>query len=393
MDTRGNECHVFGVKPFLGGGLDASPLVFTADANSIDPSINLSDGSITPWWEITESNGTKYNYYDLHPTHTRVAAGDMVVRLKNTEALKSYITALDLGGADLAHDFGIKSSCEDLQLNKFTNLQSLNLSHNANMAGDISTWTPPSSMTNIDLTYCVIITGDITSWTYPNGLLYLHLLHCRLLEGVVSAWVLPEGLLIFDIHDTSLTGDVSLIALPDSLERVKFESTALTGDMENWTLPSNLKDFRGISTAVSGDVSAWVLPNTLNDEFSIANTGITGDISSWVLGNLLWSFDIYQCNISGVPTLIAGAKAISIIMINDCCLSEAEVDALILDIYTKRADFTDLTPELFIGGTNAAPTGTYQNAVTPTTGKEYIYKLVNDPDEEGFKKWAISYTD
>jgi len=44
------------------------------------------------------------------------------------------------------------------------------------------------------------------------------------------------------------------------------------------------------------------------------------------------------------------------------------------------------------GGTNAAPSGTYQDGDPPTTGKEYIYELENDPETEGFNVWAITYT-
>jgi hypothetical protein len=70
----------------------------------------------------------------------------------------------------------------------------------------------------------------------------------------------------------------------------------------------------------------------------------------------------------------------------------AQVDAWVSAIYQRRAAFTAATPTLTIGGTNQAPSGVYQNATPPTTGKEYIYKLVNDPDLEGFKKWSITYT-
>ena len=74
-------------------------------------------------------------------------------------------------------------------------------------------------------------------------------------------------------------------------------------------------------------------------------------------------------------------------------LSQVQIDAVVASIYDNRALYTYATPTLDIaGGSNAAPSGIYQDADPPTMGKEYIYELVNDPEAEGFKKWAITYT-
>ena len=62
-----------------------------------------------------------------------------------------------------------------------------------------------------------------------------------------------------------------------------------------------------------------------------------------------------------------------------------------LQAYTDRAVFTAGLPRLYIGINNAEPSGIYQDNAPPTTGKEYIYKLCNDPDAEGFPTWQIQY--
>ena len=74
----------------------------------------------------------------------------------------------------------------------------------------------------------------------------------------------------------------------------------------------------------------------------------------------------------------------------DLALLVGVVDAILLDIYTGRAGYTNAAPVLNVGGSNAAPSGVYQDAAPPTTGLEYKYKLVVDPDAEGFNKWAIT---
>ena len=77
---------------------------------------------------------------------------------------------------------------------------------------------------------------------------------------------------------------------------------------------------------------------------------------------------------------------------NSCSLSQSDVDDVLAGIYARRASFTDATPDLQIGGTNAAPSGTYQDGDPPTTGKEYAYELENDPETEGFNVWTIDFT-
>lgn len=71
---------------------------------------------------------------------------------------------------------------------------------------------------------------------------------------------------------------------------------------------------------------------------------------------------------------------------------QAQLDELLQYIYTYRAQWTASAPLLHIGGSNPAASGTYADQDPPTTGKAYIYELVNDPEAEGFSLWAITYT-
>jgi len=68
--------------------------------------------------------------------------------------------------------------------------------------------------------------------------------------------------------------------------------------------------------------------------------------------------------------------------------SQATLDTFLEGIDTNRASFTYATPVLNISGaTMATPGGVYQYAATPSTGLEYVYRLANDDDSEGFNKW------
>jgi hypothetical protein len=62
-------------------------------------------------------------------------------------------------------------------------------------------------------------------------------------------------------------------------------------------------------------------------------------------------------------------------------MSQANVDQNLLNLYNAelagKYNTTTFSKTLNIGGTNAAPSGIYQNVVTPTTGNEYKWELVN----------------
>jgi len=167
-------------------------------------------------------------------------------------------------------------------------------------------------------------------------------------------------------------------------------STAVSGDISGWVLPASLVYFHVHTTAVSGDISGWVLPASLV-YFYVHTTAVSGDISGWVLPASLIVFLGYATALTGAPDFTS-AVALATFRYDNCALPQGDVDANLLGLYNRRASFTNATPTANLGGTNAAPSGVYQDATPPTTGLEYKYKLVVDPDAEGFNKWAITVT-
>jgi len=167
-------------------------------------------------------------------------------------------------------------------------------------------------------------------------------------------------------------------------------NSAWIQNISGWVLPASLVDFRVHATSVSGDISGWVLPASLVT-FYVYSTSVSGDISGWVLPASLVNFAVYFTSVSGSP-IFTSTVALSNFQYQNCALSQATVDLIVSRIYVRRASFTATTPFANVGGTNAAPSGTYADEDPPVTGKGYIYELVNDPEVEGFKKWAITYT-
>lgn len=74
-------------------------------------------------------------------------------------------------------------------------------------------------------------------------------------------------------------------------------------------------------------------------------------------------------------------------------LSQAQVDSVLAQLYAAFPTRTGTNGTIDVaGGSNAAPSGTYQAANPPTTGKEYAYELVNDSAGVSTKHWATVTT-
>jgi hypothetical protein len=71
-------------------------------------------------------------------------------------------------------------------------------------------------------------------------------------------------------------------------------------------------------------------------------------------------------------------------------LTIAAKDDIINRLYADRALFTNAAHNLNISGGEGPLTGVYQTSAAPSTPAEKAYALVNDPNGEGFLKWAIT---
>ena len=119
---------------------------------------------------------------------------------------------------------------------------------------------------------------------------------------------------------------------------------------------------------------------------------ITGAVADFPSGLTTLIFQVNSTSsvitVGAVPLPYAGIQTSLLFM----GWGQATVDAYLLRLWTDRVIFTKTLPTLNISTSNAAPSGIYQDGDPPDTGKEYIYELVVDPEVEGFKKWAITYT-
>ena len=200
---------------------------------------------------------------------------------------------------------------------------------------------------------------------------------------------LPSGLTLLYLYNTSsaLTGDVA--DLPSGLTQLHLYSTSssLTGNVSD--LPSGLTQLYLYSTssALTGDVADLPSGMTILHLYSTSST-LTGDVADLPSGMLALYLHSTSSALTGGTGV--GAAGLRFLLLDSTGMNAAAVDALLEYFYTNRAGYTYTGHILNLGGSNADPTGVYQDATPPTTGLEWKYKLVEDPDAEGFEVWTIT---
>jgi hypothetical protein len=182
--------------------------------------------------------------------------------------------------------------------------------------------------------------------------------------------------------------------IPSNVAAFNVISSKFTLSGTTANIPSNVRYFSiAIMSTASLTGPSSELSATLQELFLHSNANATATFTLGTIPSEMRRMNIHSSGCS----IEAGATPMSCtglynLYINSLGLSASVVDAILERIYLDRAIFTNAAPILQIHGTNAAPSGVYQDAAVPSTGLEYVYKLVNDPDGEGFKKWTITAT-
>jgi len=208
--------------------------------------------------------------------------------------------------------------------------------------------------------------------------------------GAFPVHNLPSLTTLYFHSNAGLSGNIGGWALPATLRFLHLFITSLSGNIGGWALPAALTQMGLYNTGVSGDIGGWTLPASLVWLY-LYNTSLSGDIGGWTLPTSLIYLHIYSTSLSGTPD-ISGNTGMRDYRFDACALIQANVDAILLSVYNRRMAFIFATPALKIGGSDAAPSGLYQAACPPTTGKEYAYELVNDSCLDGFNKWTVAFT-
>jgi len=289
----------------------------------------------------------------------------------------------------------------------------LDLSSDANVSGTFALADLPASMEQLILyNTSSTITGALSD--LPASMLYLHLgstsstitgsladlpasMEQLILYNTSSTITgalsdLPASMLYLYLYNTSSTITGSLADLPASMARLYLYNTSstITGSLAD--LPASMARLYLGSTSSTITGSLADLPASIL-YLHLYNTSstITGSLSDLPASMLYLHLGSTSSTITGGATAVS-ATGIIFIITENCSEDQATVNDVIDRIYADRALFTYAAPSLDIGGNNAAPSGIYQYAATPSTALEKVYALKNDDDLEGFNKWDITYT-
>jgi len=182
-----------------------------------------------------------------------------------------------------------------------------------------------------------------------------------------------------------------------------FYVTLITGsiiksaDMTAWT-PTSWYLYAmpaGTYTIDSADMAAWTptawyLFSMPAGTYTIDTLDMAGwNPQTWHCYSMPAAGSSYTFN-AGIMQNWTNARAIRA---DGLALIQSQVDLILLnDIYPGRMGYTYATPTLNVGGTNAAPSGVYADEDPPVTGKGAAFEIQNDPEAEGFNKWAVTFT-
>lgn len=334
-----------------------------------DPSITLRAGCpFTPEWDFgdgTTATGTsvgKADYADAGP-HT------VTLTIPN---IGYWLTGIDVSDDKITGDFlGALIGC--------TSLTSITTGGNTDLASNLTSLAGLTALTTLNLQeHQMLLVGDISNLAGLTNLTYIYCAGTGIYGDIASLNVLTN-LTHLDIHSnttgTGIHGDLSSIpALATNLGFLVLGNTYITGEC------ADLASFASLGVLMvysSGGLGTGLVSGSVTD-----------------LPDGIAYLDIGGAAIHGGVMPATAAQWLGISSASGW--TQAEVDAFLAALYTNRASYTGTgygaTHYLNIAGTNAAPSGTYQDDATPTTGLEYVYKLCNDPDGEGFTKWHIIYT-
>lgn len=338
---------------------------FVCDQNSITPSITLSAGAPTPLWTVAESGvGAEYGYTTASFTHNRTVSGPMTVTLRDSWQIRPYVTAVQCDSD------GITSELADMNVQQFVNLTSLRLESNS-IAGSI-----PAEIGEMVALTDLRLHNNQLSGSIPSTVGNLTALTNLRLEGNQLSGSIPStignltALVALRLHENQLSGGI-----PSTIGNLTLLTALILSE-----------------NGLTGSVPAEIGNLTALTELFLFDNQLTGALPA-ELGNL-GSLQVLRAHINALSGVESGAldlPALETLLLQNNGMSEAEVDGVIGEIYAFRASYTG-SPEARVDGSNAAPSGIYQAACPPGTGKEQIFELESDSCGSGHNLWSIMYT-
>ena len=323
---------------------ETSPTIkFVSEKDTITVAVTIVNAS--HMWAFIESDGAVFTYTSNEVSHTKTATGNVLVLLyTNADSITSYI-------AD-SNEIIEHSSVTDL-----TALTTLYLNNN--------------SLTDV---------GTVTNLT---ALTYLNLSNNSLTDiGTVTNLV---SLTYLNLSSNSLT-DIGTVTNLTALTYINLYSNSLTdiGTVTNLMLLTYISLPNNSLTDI-GTVTNLILLTYIN----LSNNSLT-DVGTATNLTSLTSLNLSNNSLTDIGT-VTNLMLLTYINLSNNSLTQVYLDITLNDIYVARSGYTSPVSLLINANVGSPPSGVYQDATPPTTGLEFVFKLENDPDAEGFNLWSIVY--
>jgi lysophospholipase L1-like esterase len=195
-------------------------------------------------------------------------------------------------------------------------------------------------------------------------------------DGLVGTWTARELALLPALEEIHMYTNTSwglvctTAELPATLRKMYLDNTSYS--------------------VISGPIGALPVGMT---HIGVMNSAcsMSGPLADFPAGVVYVSASNSALNISGgvSPIACVAVATIDLGASQPTGMTQANVDDLLLRLYTDRASLTAATLTVTITGSTPAPSGVFQNATPPTTGLEYAYKLVFNPHNDHTTKVVV----
>jgi len=148
------------------------------------------------------------------------------------------------------------------------------------------------------------------------------------------------------------------------------------------------------STISSSDMAAWRPSSWGLASMPTGNYTVnSANMAAWTSLQYLSCYSMPTGAVSiSAASDFTGLVSLRNLQLQSNALSQASVDKVLQGLWNGKANFTDPAPSCNVGGSNSAPSGIYQPASPPTTGKEYAYDLVNGTCKPDGPEWTVTFT-
>jgi hypothetical protein len=202
-------------------------------------------------------------------------------------------------------------------ISDWLNVETLMLSSNATMDGDITGWNVLTKLKYLNLVGTAV-TGSVTGWSGMNSLEDINISGTSL-TGVVTGWSVLSKLKNVNISTTSLTGVITGWSVLTNLEELIITASFLTGVVTGFSACTKLRIFNAYGMSVlTGSIANFFHCVEMTYLDMEGCTSITGNIAGFQFMTDLKYLDLYMTLVTGDISGFFNCTKLTELRLTDC---------------------------------------------------------------------------